>query len=217
MRASQLFTLSWNCKFFSFYRLHHPNIVELLEVHEDKTKVYLVMELWVNNNNNKQTNFIKKTNWVFVFFYNFRTKLKNGDDVLLPQLHRKCCLHFWHISVFCHALKFLFWNRFHQRATSKVHNDHVFLALKSHSHLSCQLFHRSTSKPLTEPNTRQNQESYLNLEITFETRWHFLVIFFYFGIFCKGWNSSPSCFSLHCKNICRFYFFLSQFIFWIGF
>jgi len=26
-------------------RLHHPNIVELLEVHEDKTKVYLVMEL----------------------------------------------------------------------------------------------------------------------------------------------------------------------------
>ena len=100
MRASQLFTLSWNCKFFSFYRLHHPNIVELLEVHEDKTKVYLVMELWVNNNNNKQTNLIKKTNWVFGFFYNFRTKLKNGDDVLLPQLHRKCCLHFWHISVF---------------------------------------------------------------------------------------------------------------------
>jgi len=26
-------------------RLHHPNIVELLEVHEEKTKVYLVMEL----------------------------------------------------------------------------------------------------------------------------------------------------------------------------
>ena len=120
-----------------------------------------------------------------VFFYNFRTKLKNGDDVLLPQLHRKCCLHFWHISVFCHALKFLFWNRFHQRATSKVHNDHVFLALKSHSHLSCQLFHRSTSKPLTEPNTRQNQESYLNFEITFETRWHFLVIFFILAFFVK--------------------------------
>ena len=182
MRASQLFTLSWNCKFFSFYRLHHPNIVELLEVHEDKTKVYLVMELWVNNNN-KQTNLIKKTNWVFVFFYNFRTKLKNGDDVLLPQLHRKCCLHFWHISVFCHALKFLFWNRFHQRATSKVHNDHVFLALKSHSHLSCQLFHRSTSKPLTEPNTRQNQElikfwnhfwNQVALSCDFFLFWHFL-------------------------------------------
>ena len=28
-------------------RLHHPNIVELLEVHEEKSKVYLVMELWV--------------------------------------------------------------------------------------------------------------------------------------------------------------------------
>lgn len=29
-------------------RLCHPNIVQLLETYEDKTKVYLIMELWVN-------------------------------------------------------------------------------------------------------------------------------------------------------------------------
>lgn len=28
-------------------RLCHPNIVQLLETYEDKTKVYLIMELWV--------------------------------------------------------------------------------------------------------------------------------------------------------------------------
>lgn len=39
--------------FFPFFflnfviRLTHPNIVQLLETYEDKTKVYLVMELWV--------------------------------------------------------------------------------------------------------------------------------------------------------------------------
>lgn len=47
-------TLWWNCKLLMLlllysYRLHHPNIVELLEVHEEKTKVYLVMELWVKS------------------------------------------------------------------------------------------------------------------------------------------------------------------------
>lgn len=30
-----------------YFRLTHPNIVQLLETFEDKSKVYLVMELWV--------------------------------------------------------------------------------------------------------------------------------------------------------------------------
>lgn len=32
-------------------RLTHPNIVQLLETYEDKTKVYLIMELWVYTEN----------------------------------------------------------------------------------------------------------------------------------------------------------------------
>lgn len=36
-----------NCVLFFFlgFRLRHPNIVQLLETYEDKTRVYLVMEL----------------------------------------------------------------------------------------------------------------------------------------------------------------------------
>lgn len=33
---------------YVYFRLTHPNIVQLLETFEDKHKVYLVMELWVN-------------------------------------------------------------------------------------------------------------------------------------------------------------------------
>ena len=33
------------CCFSVFSRLKHPNIVQLLDVYEDKTYVYLVMEL----------------------------------------------------------------------------------------------------------------------------------------------------------------------------
>jgi len=37
-----------NMKLFNFtFRLTHPNIVQLLETYEDKSKVYLVMELYV--------------------------------------------------------------------------------------------------------------------------------------------------------------------------
>jgi len=37
-----------NMKLFNFtFRLTHPNIVQVLETYEDKSKVYLVMELYV--------------------------------------------------------------------------------------------------------------------------------------------------------------------------
>lgn len=46
--SSSVFVLFIFFIFDFVIRLTHPNIVQLLETYEDKSKVYLVMELWVN-------------------------------------------------------------------------------------------------------------------------------------------------------------------------
>ena len=98
-----------------FYRLHHPNIVELLEVHEEKTKVYLVMELWVNKMFNKIIIWTPEPVQNLIILSAYFCILLDYAASFMPVIHiiyHYLYLHYIFFLVFFYYLFFIFWLNF---------------------------------------------------------------------------------------------------------
>ena len=109
-----------------FYRLHHPNIVELLEVHEEKTKVYLVMELWVTY---KKLRIAAKT--MIINMQQSQCFFHQSSTIIIIIIIASCLL-LLHL-IFC-SFVFVFCSFFDLKCICDLITHHCLLLLLLYSH-----------------------------------------------------------------------------------